>query len=466
MGYGEAARLEISPFFIKNNESMTNHKAIEAALIGTALLLQEHIPTLLEIPDDDFEFSNHKRIVSDIRAAHDAGRSVDVNTISGASAFLKEFTSDPKGYADIIQDRASVRRIITECQKVIEMSHTGIGSESLISELAKISSVSSKPSEISSISDHMLDIVSEIDDIRNGRKKLGLRTGLDFEKGISGFEKGKMYIIAARPAMGKSAFALEIASRIAAQDVPVGILSLEMSTPSLITRMLIRDSGIEGMQIREGIITEDQMSAIVDSAGRLSNYPIYFSDNSYVTSSSLRAKAISMISRHNVGMIIVDYLQLMTGDGKNREQDVSEASRVCKLIARELDIPVVVLAQLNRAVEMRENKRPMMSDLRESGAIEQNADAVMMLYRPEYYEKHVYGSGDPESWQGQDTENICEVVIAKNRDGATGIIRQVFFGGKMRFENRAKDPTPPTAEQIASAIPQGSEGDRWYDDMP
>lgn len=417
------------------NES--KYQSMERALIGTALMLRETIPTLLELSEGDFSDHNNRRAFLEIRRLHEQNQPVDATTIEGGSEYVKDYTSDPDGYVRAIKDRSRVKKIVTECMSVIDMGNAGASSDQLLAELAKTSVAVDTNSGITHMSDHMQDIVAHIDAIRNGTATIGMRTGLDFERAISGFENGRMYVIAARPAMGKSAFALEVASRIASKGNPVGFMSLEMSTPSLITRMLVRDSGINGMALREGVVDDNQMDTILESAGRLAELPVYFSDNSYVTASTLRSRAMSMAQRYGIKMLIVDYLQLMTGDGKNREQDVSEASRVCKLIARELDIPVVVLAQLNRGVEMRDNKRPMMSDLRESGAIEQNADAIMMLYRPEYYEKHEYGQHDPDSWQGQPTKNICEVILAKNRDGQTGIVRQVFFMDRMRFENRS-----------------------------
>lgn len=413
------------------------YQSMERSLIGTSLLLRETIPTLLELSESDFSDPKNRRVFLEIKDLHQNSQPIDASLIEHGHDYIKEYTSDPEGYVRALKDRSRVRKIVLECMSVIDMGNSGATSEQLLTELAKASVAIDTQSGITHVSDHMQDIVAHIDAIRNGTATTGLRTGLDFDKGISGFENGRMYIIAARPAMGKSAFALEIASRVASQGNPVGFMSLEMSTPSLITRMLVRDSGVNGMALREGAVDDAQMDAILQSAGRLSGLPVYFSDNSYVTVSTLRSRAMTMAQRHGIKMLIVDYLQLMTGDGKSREQDVSEASRVCKLIARELDIPVVVLAQLNRGVEMRDNKRPMMSDLRESGAIEQNADAIMMLYRPEYYEKHEYGQHDPDSWQGQPTKNICEVSIVKNRDGQTGIVRQVFFMDRMRFDNRS-----------------------------
>jgi len=178
------------------------------------------------------------------------------------------------------------------------------------------------------------------------------------------------------------------------------------------------------------------MEKVVKVAEKLSNLPIYFDDNSYVTAQSLRSRAHTFAQRHGIGMLVIDYLQLMTGNNDNRERDIAEASRTCKIIAKELEIPVIGLAQLNRGVEQRQNKRPMLSDLRESGAIEQDADVVMMLYRPEYYEQHYYGEHDPEEYRNQSTENICEVIISKNRNGDIGGIRQVFIKNLMKFENR------------------------------
>jgi len=237
--------------------------------------------------------------------------------------------------------------------------------------------------------------------------------------------------------MGKSAFAIELAMRTANQGIPVGFLSLEMSAESLTMRMLSNRSNYDSDSLRKGKLTDEHMNEVVKHATELSSIPIHIDDNSFLTAQSLRAKAHALHRKHGIGMLMIDYLQLLTGDNDSRQQDVADVSRMCKIIAKELDIPVIALSQLNRGVEQRTDKRPMLSDLRESGAIEQDADVVMMLYRPEYYGQSHYGDSDPESFRGDSTHNICEVIVTKNRNGSTGAVRQVFVKELMQFKNRS-----------------------------
>lgn len=414
---------------------------VEKALLGTALLDSSALTKVLELDPQDFFYNNNRKTFDRIRDHYKKGLPIDNLTVSDSdvqdAGYLDYHTNDVDGYIAILKEKRKIRNIIHACHATIQQAGEGADAEYLVSQLGGVIQDAHNVSHIKDMSSMLMEVVKRIDDIRVGEQQLGITTGLDFDKPLGGFENGNFYVIAARPAMGKSAFALEVAKRTATHGVPVGIMSLEMSATSLALRLLTSDAGIDAQDLRKGKISQEEMEKVVGVAEKLSNLPIYFDDNSYVTSQSLRSRAHTFAQRHGIGMLVIDYLQLMTGNNDNRERDIAEASRTCKVIAKELEIPVIGLAQLNRGVEQRQNKRPMLSDLRESGAIEQDADVVMMLYRPEYYEQHYYGEQDPEEYRNQSTENICEVIIAKNRNGDIGGIRQVFIKNLMRFENRA-----------------------------
>lgn len=415
---------------------------VEKAILGSALISGEYVPQILELSSDDFFLPEHKRMFSTIKDYYEDGKPIDPVTLSVSGvdsiAYVGLATHDVAGYCSILREKTKMRQIITVCNSAVARAMEGsFSTDEIITQLDKLSQDVVDDKSTKDITSSLMQVVQRIDDIRTGKRKLGITVGLDFEDSIGGFEDGNFYVVAARPAMGKSAFALEIARRTASHGVPVGILSLEMSDTSLALRLLTADVGIDASDIREGRISDDQMMQIMESADRLSRLPIFFDDNSYVTPATLRSRAHRMKSLYGIGMLVVDYIQLMTGNNDNRERDIAEASRTCKIIAKELGIPVIGLAQLNRGVEQRMDKRPMLSDLRESGAIEQDADAVLMLYRPEYYDQHVYGDKDPQDWRGQTTQNICEVLITKNRNGDVGMIRQVFVKNLMQFKNRS-----------------------------
>ena len=408
----------------------------EQKILGTALLMVESLPEIMNLDEAVFSSQEYKRIFRAIKENHE--KEIPITTglnDSTVSDLMLHITSDVTGSIKVLREKSQGRRMINLFRDGMESIMQGEHPESVMSRVMTVMADTDFTEEtLTSLSASLVDVFKKIIDVRDNGAQLGLTTGLDFERQINGFEAGKMYVVAARPAMGKSAFALEIIRRIASNDVPVGMMSLEMSRTSLAMRMLTSDMGIDGKDIRAGRLNDRQMEILVDSCNNLSRLPVYFDDNSYVTAQTLRSKAAFMKRRHDIGMLVIDYLQLATGNNDSREQDVAEVSRTCKNISKELDIPVVALAQLSRAVEMRDNKRPRLSDLRESGAIEQDADAVMFLYRPEYYGLSHYQDGD---LHGQSTKNICEVITSKNREGETGITYQVFIPELMQFKNRA-----------------------------
>ena len=256
----------------------------------------------------------------------------------------------------------------------------------------------------------------------------GVRTGFkELDQMVGGLEPGSLNIIAARPSMGKTAFALTIAQHVALKDgVPVGIFSLEMPATQLMMRMITAEARIDMNRLRQGQLSERDFQRIVDVAGRLAVAPIYVDDTPDLSLPELRARARHFHGQNKLGLIIVDYLQLMSGaagssSGESRQQEIAAISRGLKGLARELEVPVVAVSQLSRAVEGRPNKRPILSDLRESGSLEDDADLVLFIYRDEYYNPH------------SDKAGIAEIIIGKQRNGPTGVVALLFHAAHVRF---------------------------------
>ena len=280
----------------------------------------------------------------------------------------------------------------------------------------------------------LVDVIDKIEKIYQSPDKItGLSTGFcDFDNKTSGLQNSDLILIAARPSMGKTAFALNIAENIALnQNKAVAIFSLEMSKYQLANRLLCSNIRLDSQNLRTGRLTQKDWADITNALGNLSQAKIYIDDTPGITSNQLRAKGRKLKLEKDISIIIIDYLQLMSGSTKNnsnsRQQEISEISRSLKSIARELDIPIIALSQLSRACEARADHRPMLSDLRESGAIEQDADLVAFLYRDEYY--------NPET----EKKNIAELIIAKQRNGPTGTIELLWSSSCTRFMNIEKN---------------------------
>ena len=281
-------------------------------------------------------------------------------------------------------------------------------------------------------------------------RKFSVPTGFyELDEILGGFQKSDLIIIAARPSMGKTALALTLARNAAIDNgIPIGIFSLEMSTMQLIIRMLCAEGRLNAHLVRTGKLPSEEGVKLSKNAHKLINAPLYVDDSPSQTVLEIRAKARRLKAEKNIGMIIIDYLQLMQGPPKaeSREREISHISRSLKALAKELNIPVIALAQLNRAVEARSDKRPQLSDLRESGSIEQDADVVIFLNRPEQY-------GIEKDENGESNEGVAEVIIGKQRNGPTGNLKLAFIKEYARFENLAH------ARQIAdySAVPSMDE---------
>ena len=268
---------------------------------------------------------------------------------------------------------------------------------------------------------------------------LGTPTGFyDLDDTLNGLQKSDLIILAARPSMGKTAFALNIAQNVAIRaKVPVAIFSLEMSKDQLMHRMLCSEAEVDSQRLKTGNMQSKDWEKLANAMNEFSQAPIYIDDTSGCTITDIRAKCRRLkMQEKNLGLVLIDYLQLMEGSGReDRMQQISAISRGLKILAKELDVPVIALSQLSRAVESRTDKRPMLSDLRESGAIEQDADIVMFIYRDEYYRKTEDGE---EEVQRAETKGESEIIIAKHRNGGLGTIKLIFQGNITKFKNPIK----------------------------
>ena len=338
-----------------------------------------------------------------------------------------------KSYAKIVEEKSVLRRLIKLSGDISEISYKAGDDINVILDKAEkgIFDVmqNRNTDSFSSIMDVAYDTFANIEKIYNSTEKItGISTGFtDCDAKTAGLQKSDLILIAARPSMGKTAFVLNVAQYAAVKNnIPVAIFSLEMSKEQLVNRMLCAQSLVDAQKVRTGELTAEDWSKLVDGMGILSEAPIYIDDTPGITAMDIRAKCRRLKLEKGLGLVVIDYLQLMSGSGRSdsRQQEISEISRSLKAVAREIEAPVIALSQLSRACESRSDHRPMLSDLRESGAIEQDADLVAFLYRDEYY--------FPEKTENK---NKAELIIAKQRNGPTGTVNLTWLGQYTKFAN-------------------------------
>lgn len=423
----------------------------EKSLLGAILISEESLPDITEIVKaDDFYDTRHQLIYEAMWNLYERHKPVDLLTITaelrrkknldkaGGSAYLSELTTfvptsaHAKAYAELVAGCAVRRRLIAAAAEITEKAHDE-DSETieLLGEVEKSlfqASDQNLRTDLISISDLLSTTFDHLEDLHKNKGAIsGVKSGFpDYDRLTAGFHKSDLIVLAARPAMGKSALALNFAHNVATiNQKAVLVFSLEMGKEQLINRMLADASGIDSFKLETGNFSGDDFAQISEAMAELSEAPIFIDDTPGMTVLEMRTKARRAAHEHNLGLIIVDYLQLMAGSNKrsqeNRVQEVSEISRGLKLIARELNVPVVALSQLSRSVETRSPQIPMLSDLRESGSIEQDADLVMFIYREDYY--------NPET----DRQNIADIIISKHRRGPTGSIELFFDKSRVRF---------------------------------
>lgn len=431
----------------------------EKSLLGAVMIQDGVLPEVLTIlkPRDFYE-KRHEIIFNAMTELYDAHKPIDLLTLTaelkskkllkdvGGAAYLTELSnfvpaaSHAKAYAEIIE-RASVRRRLIKAGSEIANKAYEEDSDvdSLIGAAEKdLFEVSDKiiKSDYVAMNDLLADAFDRIEELHKNKGALrGLKTGFrDLDKKTAGFQKGDLVIIGARPAMGKTTFAQNLAYNIASiNGKGVLFFSMEMAANEIIDRMISDVSGVSNWKIRTGNINSEEHQRLMDALGEMDNVPIYIDDTSSMTIVELRNKARRAMHDHDIGIVIVDYLQLITGDDRykgNRVQEVTEISRGLKILARELGIPVIALSQLSRTVTGRDNPRPLLSDLRDSGSIEQDADLVLFLHRPDYYHQN---EDDYEE------TNITELIIAKHRHGAVGKVELYFHPELLRFMSLDKE---------------------------
>ncbi len=425
--------------------------AAEQAVLGCMFLDKEAVATALEIlRADDFYRPDHQRVFEAAEELFSAGIPVDVITIKnkleekqifeqiGGLQFVVSISTavassvNVKHYAKIVEEKSLLRRLIKTASEVSQISYEGKEDVNFIMEKAEkgIFDImqNRRTEEFASIRDIAVSTFEKIEDVYHNKGKVtGVATGFaDFDAKTAGLQKSDLILLAARPSMGKTAFALNIVQNAAIRgNVPTAIFSLEMSKEQLVNRMLCSEAMMDAQKMRTGELVDSDWPVLIEAMGPLSQAPIYIDDTPGVSPMDIRSKCRRLKMEKGLGLIVIDYLQLMTGNGKNesRQQEISEISRSLKAIAREMDAPVIALSQLSRACEQRADHRPMLSDLRESGAIEQDADLVAFLYRDEYY--------FPDS----EKKNQAELIIAKQRNGPTGTVDLTWMGQYTRFGN-------------------------------
>lgn len=454
------------------NEGRVPPQAIEVeeAVLGSMLIEHEAATIALQmLKPGDFYKQAHRHIFETIHRLYERDNPLDLLTVEnelrdqnlldavGGPSYLADLTRSVSSaanidyHAQIIVEKAIKRNLILGCTNIIKDAYDSTTdpydvldkAEQSIFDLAN----SKNRSTAKPIGDVLKETLSYLEEIRGKEAGItGVPTGLDVDSMTAGWQPGDMVIIAARPSMGKTAFVLTTARNAALHpdpklQTPVAIFSLEMSSQSLVQRLLTMEGRINAQSARSGRLKDDEFKRLIDAAGRLFTADIFVDDTPGLSIMELRTKCRRLKNEHDIGLVIVDYLQLMTSSGLekgNREQEIANISRGLKALAKELDVPVVALSQLSRAVEQRGgDKRPQLSDLRESGSIEQDADVVLFLYRPEYY-------GITTTAEGQSTAGMAEVIIGKQRNGPVGIKQLYFVKEYARFENMTKaDPGDP-----------------------
>ncbi|GIW45960.1 MAG: replicative DNA helicase [Candidatus Binatia bacterium] len=429
----------------------------EQSVLGGILLDTGAIDRAVELLSaEDFYREAHRKIFRAMLALSQRGEPVDVVTLAneltaegcleevGGTAYLVELAervptaANLAYYARIVREKAILREVIQAATELAASAYEARPGEvddfldRVEHRIFEISERRVRP-QFAKMNDLMLTAVHTIESLYERRGLItGVPTGfVDLDRLTSGLQPADLIIVAARPGMGKTAFALNVAVNAAQQaNVGVAVFSLEMSKQQLALRMLCSEAGVDSHNVRTGYLASGDFQKIVHAADRLSRLPIFIDDTPGLSILELRAKArrLKREQEAKLGLVVVDYLQLMRGHERtdNREQEISSISRSLKALAKELDIPVMALAQLNRQVESRADRRPIMADLRESGAIEQDADLILFLFRPWVYEKK------------KDNEHDAEVIIGKQRNGPTDIVKLTYLPEYTRFENRTE----------------------------
>ena len=422
----------------------------EQSVIGSMLIDKNAIVKVSEkLNEDDFYRDGHKVIYKSILELFKEDTAVDILTVleylksndllerAGGVTYVTELsnsvatTANLPSYIKIVEEKSLLRKLIKASTAIIEDSYNKQGNVENVLDQAekKIFDIAEKKTsnDFESIKDVLGRGLEEIERLFNDQGSItGVGSGfIDLDAKTSGFQKGDMVLIAARPSMGKTTFALNIAEHAALREgKSVVIFSLEMSKEQLAYKLLCSEANVDLVKLRTGTLEDKDWESIAKAAGPLGNAKIYIDDTAGVSVMEMRSKCRRLKIEYGIDLILIDYLQLMSGSSTdNRQQEVSEISRSIKALAKEMECPVIALSQLSRAPEQRADHRPMLSDLRESGSIEQDADLVMFLYRDEYYNKET------------EEKNVAECIVAKQRNGPVGTVKLAFLGQLSKFGN-------------------------------
>ncbi len=431
----------------------------EMSLLGSMLIDPKMIPDVVGIvaDADDFAKPAHGTVYRHMVELYEATATVDIVALVqrlkdhgvldevGGSQYLVELAEgvptavNAAEYARMVREKATLRELIRAAGEILVDAHQSRQDPQLTlgeAEQRIFRIAQRREARHASNLRELLDEVMRTLERNDGRRITGVATGYDeLDEMLSGFQRGEMIILAARPSMGKTALALNLTEQMASGGAGVAFFSLEMGKQQLVQRILCARAGVDGQRLRKNMLKQDDNVRLIAACDQMAELPIFIDDTPGLNLLQMRSKARRLKERHGISAIVIDYLQLMSSGTRveSRQVEVSEISRGVKAMARELDVPVLCLSQLNRQTEGREGHRPRMSDLRESGSIEQDADVVMMLHREEYYHR-----GD-EAWQAANAEkqNLAELILAKQRNGPTGTVKLVWDSRTTAFKNMA-----------------------------
>ena len=429
-----------------------NDVEAEQAVIGSMLTDKEAVSAAIEVlKPEDFYREDNRIIFEAILSLYGRSEPIDIITLKSELSSMGKFeavggleyiaelpdkvptTANVEQYIKIVEEKSVLRNLIKTANEIITLGYDQTQEVDSIIDGAekKIFEVMQKKNQkgYTPIKDILVETFTELEQLYNQKQRItGIPTGFsDLDFRTSGLHNSDLILVAARPAMGKSAFALNIATNAAVRaKVPVAIFSLEMSKEQMTSRILCSEAMVDSNKVRTGKIDDEEWGKLAAASGELSEANIYIDDTPGISIMEIRAKCRKMKIEKNIGLVVIDYLQLVQGSGKrgsSREQEIAEISRSLKILAKEINVPVIALSQLSRAPEQRPDHRPMLSDLRESGSIEQDADIVMFLYRDDYYN------------EDSEKKNITEVILAKHRAGSTGTVELLWLGNYTKFAN-------------------------------
>ena len=452
--------------------AMPQSLAAEAAVLGSMIVDPECIGRVVEqLKAESFYRIEHQHIFNALIELYekDKGEGIDgvlvrnelekrkhLEAVGGVEYLARVMNSVPSSanvmyYAGIVKDKLLLRQMVAAATEILDDAYSEAGEPSAKLDEAERRIFAVTDKKITGAAVVLKDLVTrayELIEKRKGSHVTGLATGyIQLDGWTCGLQAGEMIIIAGRPSMGKTSLALNIAEYIGlVEKIGVVVFSLEMGRQQLAERFLCSISEVDSQRVRKGLLSEDDYSKLVNACGQLSEAPIYIDDTSTMTPLELRAKARRLKSQYDIQCIVVDYLQLMSSGRwrvESRQQEITEISRYIKALARELNIPIVVLSQLNRSPEGREGHRPRMSDLRESGSIEQDADVVMLLHREDYYHRE----------KDYEPDNKADLIIAKQRNGPTANVELIFREKITRFENASHIEQSPETVSSAEEVP-------------